>query len=124
MQEAMDRILIAVQELVHKKKSLDWEWLYDFHTAGDILGMSAQSLTYFMRKHHMYIQRNKFNGLKFVTAKQIKQIREMVLERVRIDKLYPPLPSKKPTGSAAPVPTGSSEEAGPTLQGSWDQPAG
>src|SRR3990172_9833819 len=109
---AVSDIISTVREAVRKDHKMDWEWLYDFNTAGDIVGMTAKQLTTFMREEGMYIYHNKYNNYKFVTADQIKQIRGMVLERVRIKGRF----SQRNADASTKVSGGSAQEERPIIQ--------
>ena len=86
---AVDYISMAIRDSIREDQKMDWNWLYDLRTAGDILGMTSRQLILYMRTHNIEVYRNKFNNYKFLTADQIKTIRGMVLERVCAQDCYP-----------------------------------
>jgi len=89
IKEIVDYIATAVRSSIREDNKMDWEWLYDLRTAGDILGMTPRQLVLFCKQNKVDLYRNKFNNYKFLTAAQIRQLREMVLERASADDCYP-----------------------------------
>lgn len=88
IKSAVDYISAAVRDSIRQDQKMEWDWLYDLRTAGDILGMTYRQLVLFLRTNGIEVYRNKFNNYKFLNAEQIKAIRGMVLERVPAQDCY------------------------------------
>lgn len=101
---AIDYISMVLKDQLRQADKMDWEWLYDLKTAGDLVGMTNRQLIIFLKKHDMDVVYSTYNNYKFLTAPMIRQIREMVIRRAPAKERYQTR-KRKPTVPKFSAPT-------------------
>ena len=112
---AVDYISMVMRDSMRMTDKMDWEWLYDMKTAGDLVGMTNRQLIIFLKKHDFDVYYNKFNNYKFLTADQIKQVREMVIGRAPAKDRYTGRGRKKVPKRSQATPQDPVRQSGPLV---------